>query len=191
MKIRLDGFASWINDLIIVSYDKESNDLSHGIDGRYRPRQESDAQIYGFELSLDSSIGQNWNIYTHYNFLYLDSDKKLNSGDAMHRFKLGATFMNDWVTADVATFLVGGSQETDSAFDYRGKYEVPFYAILQPQVTAHVGANIGLMLQGSYAFSEGMLDAPTNRFYYEKEGIPVSRYSVMFSLIYPFRSNGI
>lgn len=189
MKIRLDGFASWISDLIVVNYNTDLGDKAHGIEGRYTPKQDGDAQIYGFELSLDSAIGQNWNIYTHYNFLYLTGDKDLNSGDAMHRFKLGATFMNDWVTADVAAFLVGGSQKITSAFEHRGRYAVPFYAILQPQVTAHVGANIGVMVQGSYAFSEGMLDSPTNRFYYEKEGIPVNRYSVMLSLIYPFRSN--
>lgn len=188
MKIRLDGFVSLISDLIIVKYDdKEESYASLGIDGRYAPTQESDAKIYGFEFSLDSAIGKNWNLYTHYNFLYVTGDKNIDSGDAMHRLKLGATFMNDWLTADIAGFLVGGSGKTASAFEYRNAYSVPVYAILQPQITANVGANIGLMLQGSYAFSEGMFDSPTYNFYYEKEGIPVSRYSVMFSLIYPFR----
>lgn len=191
MKIRLDGFASLISDLIVVNYDSSKGYIEQGIEGRYTPTQVDNAQIYGFELSFDSSVGQYWNIYSHYNFLYLTGDEALNSGDAMHRFKLGATFMNDWITADIAAFLVGGAEKTESAFDYESRkngYKVPIYAILQPQITAHVGANIGLTVQGSYAFSEGMLDAPTYRFYYEKEGIPVNRYSVMFSLVYPFRN---
>lgn len=220
MKIRLDGFATFIEDLIIVQYQKQYSNTFFGVDGRYSPTQNNKAQLYGFELSLNSSIGKHWNVYTHYNFLYskIDSgnstqdssaaqngktsentDAKITAkkfdripDDAMHRFKLGATFTNDRVSADMAFFLVAGTPKTDSNFSYRrdkGGYATPTYAILQPQVTVNVGANIGLMLQGSYAFSEGMTHSPTHKFYYEKEGVPASRYSVMFSLMYPFKNN--
>ena len=199
MKIRFDAFATFISNLIIVNFEPNAGNNAEGTEGRYVPNQNSDAQLYGFELSLDTAIGKHWNLYTHYNFLYSMVDKSANSqddripDDAMHRFKIGATFMNDWLTADMALFLVGGTPKTKSAFDYRnandGGYAVPLYAILQPQITANVGANIGLMVQGSYTFSEGMTKAPTHNFYYEKEGVPVSRYSVLFSLMYPFRNH--
>lgn len=219
MKIRFDAFASFISNLITVSFDSESQNYKvYGIDGRYTPTQNYGANIYGFELAFDSAIGKNWNIYAHYNFLYSEytntdtkntdtetatatktiKDKRIPD-DAMHRFKIGATFQNEWITADLSAFLVGGSPETTSVFpNVSGKtgtdsndpekYAVPFYAIVQPQITAHLGANIGAMVQGTYTFSENMTKSPTHKFYFEKEGVPVPRYSVMFSLIYPFRN---
>ena len=63
-----------------------------------------------------------------------------------------------------------------------------FYAIVQPQVTVALPANLGLMLSGSDAFSEGMTKSPTYRYYYEREEIPVARNSVSLSLQYPFRN---
>ena len=109
--------------------------------------------------------------------------------DAMHRVKLGATYMNDYVTADLAGFLVAGTPkpQSNSGWSSRIAYSTPAYFILQPQVTVNLGANIGMMVEGSYAFSKGLLDSPTYRFYYEKEGVPVNRYSLMLSLMYPFR----
>ena len=167
------------------------------------PSQNGGAKLFGFELSLNSSIGQHWNIYSHYNFLYSMKDYKDLEGDAevkikdknivpddaMHRFTLGATYMNDYLTADLAGFLVAGTPKTKSNSGWASifTYKTPTYFILQPQITVNLGANIGLMFEGSYAFSEGLLDSPTYRFYYEKEGVPVNRYSLMLSLMYPFR----
>ncbi|GEM_PF-1958813 len=208
MKIRLDGFATIMDDLIIMQYQSNFSDSYLGIKGRYTPIQEDGAQIFGFELSLDTSIGNNWSLYSHYNFLYskreysiknLSSDNtsrvitanidNLVPDDAMHRIKLGATYMNDYLTADLAGFLVAGTPKTksNSGWASRFTYKTPTYFILQPQITVNLGANIGLMFEGSYAFSEGLLDSPTYRFYYEKEGVPVNRYSLMLSLMYPFR----
>ncbi len=200
MKIRFDAFATLMDNLIIMQYTADGFPIL-GEKNRYTPYQKKDegAHIYGFELSLDSSIGKNWNIYSHYNFLYSQKtynteetssgDKNRVPDDAMHRFKLGATYMNDILAADMALFLVGGTPNTasNSGWNTRKSYQTPLYAILQPQLSVGVGANIGLMLQGSYAFSEGMTKSPTYRYYYEKEGVPVSRYSVMFSLLYPFK----
>ncbi len=203
MKIRLDGFFTLMNNLIIMQYNSGQALENLGELGRYMPSQNGGAKLFGFELSLNSSIGQHWNIYSHYNFLYSMKDYKDLEGDAevkikdknivpddaMHRFTLGATYMNDIVTTDLAFFLVAGTPETrsNSGWNSRKSYATPLYAILQPHISVNVGADIGLMLQGSYAFSEGMMDSPTYRYYYEKEGVPVSRYSVMFSLLYPFR----
>ena len=117
------------------------------------------------------------------------ADRKMVPDDAMHRIKLGATYMNDYLTADLAGFLVASTPETESNSGWlsRSTYQTPSYCILQPQVTVGLGANIGMMVGGSYAFSKGLLDSPTYRYYYEKEGVPVSRYSIMLSLMYPFR----
>ena len=65
--------------------------------------------------------------------------------------------------------------------------DVSTYAILQPQITVALPANLGLMFQASYAFSEGMTKSPTYKYYYEKDQVPVSRYSLMLSLTYPFK----
>ena len=206
MKIRLDAFATFIDNLIVLSYSKENGNPYNGTTGRYTPKQENGegANLFGFELSLDTSIGTNWDVYFHYNFLYsqrtydLDDEDvlkrsgfdidRMNADDAMHRFKLGATFRNDSLIADLAFFLVAGTPTTVSATAWsRETYSTPVYAIMQPHVTVALPANLGLMLQGSYAFSEGMTESPTYRYYYEKEGVPVSRYSVLFSLLYPFK----
>lgn len=208
MKIRLDTFATLMNNLIIMQYDTKYAINPLGEAGRFIPTQTEGegANIFGFELSLDTAIGQNWNLYAHYNFLYSyrtykDIEEKNNEksekldvdqivpDDAMHRFKLGATYMNDYLAADLAFFLVGGSPTTksNSGWSNRKTYQTPLYAIFQPQVTVGLPHNLALMLQGSYAFSEGMTESPTYKFYYEKENIPVSRYSVMFSLMYPFK----
>ncbi|MBQ9243160.1 MAG: TonB-dependent receptor [Proteobacteria bacterium] len=212
MKIRLDTFATLMNNLIIMQYDSNYSLPALGEAGRFVPNQKEGegANIFGFELSLDTSIGPNWNLYTHYNFLYsyrtysdiadqntsdanADSSKievdQIVPDDAMHRFKLGATYMNDYLAADLAFFLVGGTPTTksNSGWKSRNTYATPLYAIFQPQVTVGLPHNLGIMLQGSYAFSEGMTESPTYKFYYEKENIPVSRYSVMFSLMYPFK----
>ncbi len=195
MKIRLDTFATFIDNLIVMQYDKFKNISALGEDGRYTPVQDGGAKLFGFEIGLDTAIGMNWNLYTHYNFLYSISDyKEVNKSDripddAMHRFKVGATYRNDMFTADLAMFLVGGTPSTasDMAWDSRSEYATPFYAIFQPQFSVNVGANIGLSVQGSYAFSEGFASSPTHAYYYEKEGVPVSRYNVMFSAFYPFK----
>ena len=202
LKIRLDGFVTLMDKLIIMQFDTQSDDENFlGINGYYTPEQQGGAQIYGFELSADAIIGNNWKIYSHYNFLYSHRDFNTNISvvttstgdnivpdDAMHRFKLGATYTDDRVNADLALFLVGGSP---NSFDSRTQstWQTPFYAILQPEITIALPANLGLGLQGSYAFSKGMTKSPTYRYYYEKQGVPVSRYSFMLSLNYPFRND--
>ncbi len=194
MKIRMDAFATFMDNLIITKYETKLANATQGISGRYMPKQaENGAQIYGFELSYNASFGKNWEFYTHYNFLYSlgkfnEGKKSLVPDDAMHRFKLGATYMNDNLTADLAMFLVGGTPETDSNYASNEKYKTPFYAIFQPQITVALPLDIGLMLQGSYAFSENMTKSPTYRYYYEKQSVPVPRYSIMMSLQYPFKN---
>ena len=217
MKIRLDTFATLMNNLIIMQYSTNEAIPFLGELGRFVPTQEEGkgANIFGFELSFDANIGKNWSLYSHYNFLYsyrtyqdieetaaageTDNEnthkKKSIKGDslvpddAMHRFKLGATFMNDYLAADLAFFLVGGTPNTksNSGWKSRTTYSTPFYAIFQPQITVGLPYNLGIMLQGSYAFSEGMTESPTHKFYYEKENIPTSRYSFAFSVMYPFK----
>ncbi len=203
MKIRLDGFYSHMQNLIIMKYDDKQSINILGEPARYTPDQSDGANIGGFELSMDTTIGQNWNIYAHYNFLYGkidhngDDDQTANAkdfnnniqDDARHRIKLGATYTNDYLVADLALFMVADTPETKSNSNWKSRetYSTPFYAILQPEVTVGLPADIGLMVQGSYAFSEGFDRSPTYRFYYEKEGVPVSRYSIMFSLLYPFK----
>lgn len=210
LKLRLDTFATLMNNLIIMQYSANDDIRYLGELGRFIPTQHDNegANIFGFELSVDAAINKNWTIYSHYNFLYSyrtykeleetteNSDKthkiktdSLVPDDAMHRFRLGTTYMNDYVTTDVAFFLVGGTPTTKSNTGWKSRltYSTPIYAIFQPQVTVGLPYNLGIMLQGSYAFSEGMTESPTYKFYYEKENIPTSRYSFMFSLMYPFR----
>ncbi len=201
MTIRLDGFATLMNDLIRLEYITSSSPnaapymTNHwmGSAGKYHPLQDSDANILGFELSTNVKLSNNWDIYAHYNFLYskriYDNNKKENiTDDAMHRLKLGFSYTNDYITTDLAAFLVSPSPETESSKNEGENYTTPVYAIIQPAVTVALPANLGFMVQGSMAFSENMLSSPTYRYYYETEGIPVSRYSFMFSLLYPFRN---
>lgn len=199
MTIRLDGFATFMSDLIRLEYvTSPTFDVSSrflGLLGKYKPVQDSDANIMGFELSLNTKIAMNWNIYAHYNFLY--SKRKYDDGrsedikdDAMHRGKLGFSYNDENVTADLALFLVSSSPDVPSSRinTTKSNYHTPLYVIAQPHVTVGLPANLGFMVQGSYAFSENMFSSPTYRYYYETEGVPVSRYSVMFSLLYPFRN---
>ncbi|MBQ1265691.1 MAG: TonB-dependent receptor [Proteobacteria bacterium] len=199
LSIRLDGFATFMSDLIRLEYvTSPTYDVSNrflGLLGKYKPVQDSDANILGFELSLNSKIGTNWNIYANYNFLYSkrkyeDGSKEDIKDDAMHRGKIGFSYLDENVTADLALFLVSSSPDVASSRinATNAKYHTPFYAIVQPHVTVGLPANLGFMVQGSYAFSENMFSSPTYRYYYETEGVPVNRYSVMFSLIYPFRN---
>lgn len=201
MRIRLGGFVTFMDNLIIMQYADNVTTKS-GNHGGYTPKQEgSKATIGGFELSFDYEINPQWTIYSNYNFLYSYRDYDLNlktdassskidehlvPDDAMHRAKLGSTYATDSFVADLAFFLVGGSPKSES-IQQRNYWQTPFYAIVQPQVTVALPANLGLMLSGSYAFSEGMTKSPTYRYYYEREGIPVARYSVSLSLQYPFR----
>ena len=200
MKIRFDAFASIMDNLIIMSFAENKGMANLGEDGRYTPTQKSGegANILGFELGFDTAIGTNWDIYAHYNFLYSMrtyktdddiGDSDLVPDDAMHRLKIGATYRNDFLTADLAAFLVGGTPRTASQTGWgsRDTYKTPVYAILQPHVAVNVGADIGLSVGGSFAFSEGFESAPTHKYYYEKEGTPVNRYSVMFTAFYPYK----
>lgn len=194
LTVRLDGFATFMSDLIRLEYLTTSspNTASYMSDrwmgelGKYHPVQDSDANIFGFEVSTNAKLSSNWDIYAHYNFLYSkriydDNTKENIVDDAMHRLKVGFSYSNEYLTSDLAAFLVSESPEIDSV-------STPLYAIIQPAVTVRLPANLGLTLQGSMAFSENMLSSPTYRYYYEADRIPVSRYSFMFSLLYPFRN---
>lgn len=202
MKIRAGGFITFMKNVIIMQQDNGVRTKS-GTNGAITPKQDnSEATIGGFELSFDYAINPQWNVYAFYDFLYSHRDYDLSSGgenasetidrhlvpyDAKHRAKFGASYMTDAIRADLAFFLVGGYPESESE-DRRKSWKTPFYAIAQPQITIALPANLGLMLSGSYAFSEGMTKSPTYRYYYEREGIPVSRYSISASLQYPFKN---
>lgn len=200
MNIRAGGFITFMENLIIMQYDNEIISPLGG-HGAYTPKQESSsAMIGGFELSLDWNITDQWKLYSSYNFLYSsrafevnltgeqsEIDNNLVPDDAMHRFKLGASYVSDAFVADVGWFMVGGSPNSAS-YMRRPSWKTPFYAICQPQVTVALPANFGLMISGSYAFSKGMTKSPLYRYYYEKEGVPVPRYSVSLALQYPFRA---
>ena len=200
MKIRAGGFVTFMKNLIIMQYDNTLTTPS-GKKGAYSPKQESSsATIGGFELSFDMNINPQWSVYSHYNFLYsnrnfelklttstaADTGDRFVPDDAMHRVKLGATYSTDTLIADLAWFMVGGSPK-QASYMKRPTWQTPFYAIFQPQITIALPSNLGLMVSGSYAFSEGMTKSPSYRYYYEKEGVPVPRYSVGISLQYPFK----
>ena len=153
---------------------------------------------------MDAQINSQFSLYAGYSFLYSKRDFEVQlSGDengkskidkfvpydAMHRAKLGMTYLTDSLSMDLAWFLVGGSPKSAS-YMKRPYWQTPFYAIFQPQVTIALPYRLGLMLRGSYTFSEGMTKSPTYQYYYEKEGVPVPRYSVAISLQYPFRGAG-
>ena len=198
LKLRLDGFTTLMSDLIIMEYSSLQGDPFNGITGRYYPSQDYNANLYGFEISIDAAIKQ-WNLYAHYNFLYstldrtdkdtiadTEADSRITE-DAMHRIKFGASYANDYFTSDLAMFVVAGTPKTKSAFPWRNeKYATPAYALFQPQITFALPANFGFMLSGSIALSENMTQSPTWRYYYEKEGVPVDRYTFTISLQYPF-----
>ena len=186
----------------VAGYDDEVV-TSSGNKGAYTPKQEdSSAMIGGFELSMDTHINNQFSLYAAYSFLYSkrDFDVRLSKSekndigqfvpyDAMHRAKLGMSYLTDSLSMDLAWFLVGGSPKSAS-YMKRPYWQTPFYAIFQPEVTIALPHRLGLMLSGSYTFSEGMTKSPTYHYYYEKEGVPVPRYSVAISLQYPFRGTG-
>ena len=201
MKIRLDAFGTFMQNLIIMRTSPFQGDSFSGTDNRYIPAQDSNANLLGFELSTDVSINRNWNIYGHYNYLYTKrtfhkDDIDINNDyykynnipdDARHRIKLGASYFDEKITADLALFGVFDTPKTISSFTWREDYHTPPYAIIQPQLTIALPANLGLMLSGSIALSEGMTSAPTWHYYYEKEGVPVDRYTISLMLKYPYR----
>ena len=201
LKIRLDAFVTFMNNLIIMRTSALQGDAFNGTENRYIPAQDSNANLFGFEVSSDYTINRNWNIYAHYNFLYSKrsfhtDDIDINNDyynyndipdDARHRIRLGASYFDENVTADLAMFGVFGTPKTKSSFNWRKDYATPAYAIIQPQVTIALPANLGLMLSGSFALSEGMSSAPTWHYYYEKEGVPVDRYTLSLMLKYPYR----
>ncbi|MCL2325109.1 MAG: TonB-dependent receptor [Proteobacteria bacterium] len=196
LTLRADLFATFMSDLIRMDFIETPDRGFVGIPGLYHPVQDSGARILGFEISANANIAKNWNLYTHYNFLHSqriyenssdDQDTNIRD-DAMHRFRLGATYTSDAFIADLAFFLVSQSPKVKTARPGSDDgYSTPLYAILQPHVTVALPANIGFLVQGSLAFSEKMTASPTYRYYYETEGVPVGRYSVMFSLLYPFK----
>ena len=194
MKIRLDSFFTYMTNLIVMRFDNNLHEKFSGISGKFTAKQDSDAYLGGFEISLDTSIGESWNLYSHYNFLYsrFKHDKNSSSkddqipDDAMHRIKLGATYSNKLLTADLAMFVVAGSPKTQSAFAWKDKNQISAYAILQPQLTLSLPADIALTFQASYAFSDYSVESPAYRYYYEKEGVPVNRYTLLLSLQYPY-----
>lgn len=219
MRLNFDVYYTHIDDPILMQFvglpmNDDSYINTYGIQNFDIPVQieNESADIAGFNLGLDTAIGEYWNLYAHYSFMFntysyierMTEDDITMSEDnmtwyeqptlhhKMHTAKLGATYINDYLTADLAFFLVGGTAPRLSYFAWKRKqedrtYNNPFYAVFQPQISVKLPANLGLMVQGSYAFSEGMTESPTYRYYYEKEGVPVNRYSVMFSLLYPFR----
>ena len=194
MKIRLDSFFTYMTNLIVMRFDNNLHEKFSGISGKFTAKQDSDAYLGGFEISLDTSIGESWNLYSHYNFLYSRFKHDANSSskdnqipdDAMHRIKLGATYSNHLLTADLAMFIVAGSPKTQSAFDWKDKNQISAYAILQPQLTLSLPADIALTFQASYAFSDYSVESPAYRYYYEKEGVPVNRYTLLLALQYPY-----
>ena len=197
LKIRLDSFFTYMRNLIVMRFDSGLRDKFSGISGKYTAKQDSDAYLGGFEISLDAKLANSWNLYSHYNFLYskfmLDSDSTSKDvhipDDAMHRIRLGATYTSNLLTADLAMFVVAGTPKTKSAFAWKNdeKQSVSAYAILQPQLTLALPANFGLTFQASYAFSDYSIESPSYRYYYEKEGVPVNRYSLMLALQYPYQ----
>ncbi len=199
LTLRLDAYASIMSNLITMEWNPELRQDYLGINGKFTPTQNSGANIFGFELSADARLNTVWNIYGHYNFLYsmrtyeksaINKDVKRIKDDAMHRFKLGATYTSEHLTADLALFLVSASPNIKSAETSISdtKFGEPsLYAIVQPHITVRLPANLGLLLQGSYAFSKGMSTTPSYRYYYETRGVPVSRYSALFSLTYPYQ----
>ena len=214
LTLRLDGYATFMNNLITIETvsDHERNYL--GILDYYKPQQYSGANIFGFEFSANAKLSDAWNLYAHYNFVYsrrvfddsvivnLPDEKEettvdysnydLVPGDAPHRFTIGAIYTNDFINADLSMMLVSGTDEINLAFEkdkisYTSHFDaVPIYAVLQPHVSVRLPANFGLMVQGGFVFSEGILDSPSRRYYYEKAGVPVNRYSGMVSVFYPF-----
>ena len=196
LKIRLDSFFTYMQNLIVMRFDSSLQEKFSGISGKFTPKQDSDAYLAGFEISLDAMLKNEWKLYTHYNFLFSqfkhDADSSTKDehipDDAMHRIKLGATYTGQFLTADLAMFIVAGTPKTQSAFEWKGKTSVSPYAILQPQITFSLPANIGLTFQASYAFSDYSIESPAYRYYYEKEGVPVNRYSLLLALQYPYRN---
>lgn len=198
LTLRLDAYATIMSNLITMNWDTRLKEEFIGIVGKFTPTQNSGANLFGFELSVDAKIASAWTIYSHYNFLYSmrtyekgakDTDEKRIKDDAMHRFRLGASYVSEHVTADLAFFLVSASPNIalEERLSATKSGEPSLYAILQPHVTIRLPANFGLLVQGSFAFSKGMTQTPSYRYYYESRGIPVSRYSAFFALTYPYQ----
>ena len=201
LSMTIGGYYSNIKNLILYNYQSDRSDETKQ---RLAPHNDSDANIYGSELNITANINNSWQLYGYYNFLYSQrkehdinpsviTDKRFKD-DSMHRLKLGFTYTNEFLCADLATFLVAGTPDTVSEYNryrdkdfWRSSYHIPLYFIIQPSISVKLPANFGIAIHGSYAFSEDMAQSPSYRFYYEKEGLPVNRYSFLFSLMYPYQ----
>ncbi len=199
LHIQINGFGSFFDHLSGLYPSNQQGTVFGYI-------QSDDGYIIGAELILNATIAQAWHLDASYSVMHTELETFTCTSpttgiltkyqypaipdDASHQVKLSASYTNDSIRAGLALFVLAGAPETVSGYVWRkDPFAIPAYAVLQPQVSVALPANLGVMVQGSYAFSEGMTDSPTYRYYYEREGVPVSRYSVMLSLLYPFKKS--
>lgn len=199
LHIQINGFGSFFDHLSGLYPSNQPGTVLGYI--------QSDAgYIIGAELMLNAIFAQAWHLDASYSIMHSELDTFTFTSptthiltryqypsipeDTSHQIKLSASYTNDSIKAGLALFVLAGAPETVSGYVWRkDPFAIPAYAVLQPHISVALPVNLGMMVQGSYAFSEGMTDSPTYRYYYEREGVPVSRYSVMLSLLYPFRKS--
>ncbi len=196
--LRLDAFATWMDNLILNEFDARLGVPYLGIDGKFVSFQENAARILGFEVSTRAELFEGLSLFAHYNFL--DSrtrrcptcDFQRLDYDAMHRAGLGLTWLTNDLVGSIALYYIGETTDTEPSLPGEEVSDstqeaVPHYLLIQPNLRVRLPGNLGAMVQASYAISEGMTQAPSAYHYYEMAGVPVPRLSFLASLIYPYQ----
>lgn len=195
--IRLDAFATFMDNLILNEFDRQQAVPYLGIDGKFVSRQEAAARIFGFEISGRADFDLGFSFFAHYNFLDSrarrcdDCEFEALDYDAQHRAGLGLAWANDDALASLMVHVVGPTRDTapsapgeDVTED--ASREVAPYVLIQPHARVRLPGDLGALLQASYALSEGLSEVPTRGYYYEMVGVPVPRFEFMLGLQYPY-----
>lgn len=189
--LRLDGFVTLMDNLILNDFNTELAEPLLGISGKFNPRQTgNEARMFGFEASARGDITRELSFFAFYNFLI--SEAKLCSDcdfedieyDAPHRVGAGLAYNTDELLASLKVHFV--SETLDRNNDGTETQTVPPYVLLQPQIRVRLPYDFGALLQGSYALSEGLGKAPTQNYYYETLAVPVPRFTFLLGLNYPY-----
>ena len=201
LKLRLDAFASFMDNLILNEFDESLAVPFLGIDGKFVSKQENAARIYGFEFSVRAMVSESMEISAHYNFLESEATRGNNAEyesldyDARHRASLGLAWLGEDFVTSLNTFFVGPTRETEA--DLPGEVatgtarDVPLYVILQPHAQVQLPGDFGALIQASYAISEGISEAPTTHYYEEMLDVPVPRFTFLIGVDLPLLAKSL
>lgn len=188
LELRLDGFATWMRDIIDNQFDSDLaipvlNSLGHPHFGKFHPTQRKAAAFLGgFETSARLVVDDSWSAGASYSFLHTDDGQgRPLPYDYPHR---------------ISAFVIRGQRHcrgslkvhwVDSTTDTGGPVPVtvPDYWLIQARGQIDLLAGIALGVDASLVLSEGIHNTDRHLAYDEMSSVPVPRYVLSVDLAYP------